>query len=581
MGSFQHKISQLFAWPGFSPVLMGCACLFWTLPVYAQNVPATADPSRFIESLEIQPETEPQERVLEDADEPVSVLTPPEGAEQYKFQLRDIRLIGVTAYREDQLSSLYADMLGREVSVADIFTLANRITQKYRNHGFILARTSIPPQEIDGGTVRIEVIEGQIENVFLQGLDYSPGFIAREIIEKIKKTVPFNARFLERQLLMLNRVTGISAVGILQPVQDPDTAMPGAVDLNLIASPRDNQYSVSIDNYGSNYVGPWQAGIAARLPHTALFDGVTDLALYTAPQTREIAFFSATESIPLTTNGLLLKLSAKYSRSEPGGSLENLDLKSRYVSFAAQLEYPLHLNRESQLDIFGDFEVNNSKSDFLNTRFYDDRLRIVRAGVRGSHKNIYGGALSGEARLSQGLDILGVRESGSIDLSRAQGRSNFAKVDARLSYHKALSEHIGLKTNIAGQVGFHPLLSSEEFGYGGYALGRGYNNSEITGDSGFGFLTELSYYKWAQPGSHVLRPGFVPFVYYDFGKVWNKDDNTNPESGASAGVGIELNWKTDTRMRFTVAQPLSRKIQNPSYGNGKNPRFLVSLTHQF
>ncbi len=581
MGFLDYEISRDFGWPGFSSVLIGCACLFWGSPALAQNVPATADPSRFIESLEIQPPQKSQEPVLEETDEPVSVLTAPEGAEQYKFQLNNIRLVGVTTYREDQLIPLYADMLGRDVSIADIFTLANRITQKYREQGFILAQTSIPPQEIEDGNVTIEVIEGQIENVFLQGLNDTPGFVVQDIIEKIKNTVPFNTYFLERQLLMLNRITGIKAVGILQPVQDPQTAAPGAVDLNLIASPRENQYSVSIDNYGSNYVGPWQGGIAARLPHSMFFDGVTDLALYTSPQTREIAFFSAKESIPLTASGLLLQFSAKYSRSEPGGSLDNLDLKSRFVSFATQLEYPVNLSRESQMDVFGSFEINNSKSDFLNTRFYDDRLRVVRAGVRGLHKNIYGGVLSGETKLSQGLDILGARESGSIDLSRAQGRSNFAKLDTQFNYRKAFSNYIGLKLNISGQLGFHPLLSSEEFGYGGYALGRGYNNSEITGDSGFGVLTELSYNKWAQPGSHFFQPGVAPFIYYDFGKVWNKDDNTDPESGASAGGGIELNWTEHTRMRFTVAQPLSRKIQNPSYGNGKNPRFLLSLIHQF
>lgn len=548
-------------------------------PSYSQDVPASADPSRFIESLgrDRPPETDdtavPQEAIEIRAEAP-------EGAESYTFILKEVRLNGVTAYAAGQIAPLYEHMIGQTISIADVYNVAAEITRQYRADGFILAEAIIPPQEVNDGVITINVVEGRIHEVMLEGLGESPDFLIESTRAQIQQATAFNVYDLERWLLLLNRITGLHAIGVLAPVEDPD-APPGAVALQLLFSPRSNQYTLSLDNYGSNYVGPWQAGASVRIPHATLMPGITDFSLYTSPQTKELGFVSLSETVPLTASGLIMNASIKYSRSEPGGSLESLDLNSHYLSLGFGLEYPLYLKRAYSLDIFGRFEYNNSKSDILSTRFYDDKLRVLRLGLRGNHGNVFWGQFYGETAFSQGLDIFCASKTGSIDLSRAEGHSNFTKLDARLTHLKRIDENIGLKNILNGQYAFTPLLSSEEFGYGGYNLGRGYNNSEITGDSGVGFLTELSYQKWEQYKGGGLTPGVTPFVYYDIGKVWNRDNNVNPESGASAGLGFTLNWGDSAELRLTLAQPLSRKVQNPSYGDGKAPNALISFRSSF
>ncbi|MCB1532890.1 MAG: ShlB/FhaC/HecB family hemolysin secretion/activation protein [Alphaproteobacteria bacterium] len=546
---------------------------------WAQNVPATVDPARVIDRFDREILSDEEDVVVPQGTAEFSTSYP-EGAEGYSFLLEALNITGVNVYDPAVLLPLYDEHLGQEISVADLFAIADKITKFYRDDGYILAQAIVPPQEIDGEQVEIHVTEGHVAQVKLEGGNVSSSLIKR-MTEKIKHAPAFNVNLLERQLLLLNRMTGVRAVGVIEPVSEPDLALPGAVALKIIFTQRDNDYLVSLDNYGSKFVGPWQFGASVEIPHTTLFNGLTNMAAYTTPQFKELGFVSFSETVPLTADGLALKGGIKYSRSEPGNNLEDLELKSRYFSVNLGLEYPLYLRRSKQLDLFGRFEYNNSKSDILNTRFFDDRLRVLRTGLKGFDSNILEGQISGEAIFSQGLDILGARGPGSIDLSRAQGRSDFSKVNASMTYLKGFGKSFGFKTSLMTQYAFSPLLSSEEFGYGGYEVGRAYNSSEITGDSGIAFLTELSYQGWAHYSGAGLEPGIVPFLFYDAGRVWNRDDNTDPESGASMGAGFDLNWGGDANLRFTVAQPLSRRVQNPAYGNGKNPVYLISLKKQF
>lgn len=554
-----------------------CGLLVMCRGVLAQDVPATADLSRLTKPFEI-----PQ-RVVPDlqsprTDQKFQALKAPQGAEEYRFVLSDLNIEGLSVYSEHELSELYSDMIGIEISVADIFDLANRLTQKYRNDGYILAYSVIPPQEIDHGAVKIKVVEGSVDRVYAEGLDAQSSVFIQDIMNKIQGKTAFNVRNLEKRLLLLNRMTGYSAYSVLEPTQDGSE---GAISIKIVFTPLENMYRFGIDNYGSRFVGPWQSSLSARIPHHKHIHGETNVALYSTPNINELKFLSVSNTTLLNSKGLTMNSSVRISRSEPGENLADVDLASRYLSLAMRFEHPLLLSRQKQLSVSGAFEYTNSSSDVLAARFFDDRLRVLRFGFSGYTTTFYNGSLQGRGTISQGLNILGVRQTGAADLSRERGRSNFTKVDAQINYRRTFLSHFGFNTVLSGQYSATPLLSSEEFGYGGYAVGRAYNNSEITGDRGIAALFELSYFKWGAYSGRGTMPGISPFIFYDVGKVWNQDRDGKPESGASAGIGAQMNWGKYGSVRATIAQPLSRSVDNPIRGNGKNPRFLLSISKQF
>ncbi|WP_246119822.1 POTRA domain-containing protein [Azospirillum baldaniorum] len=79
--------------------------------------------------------------------------------------MRSVSVEGATAYSQDSLKTAYQDMLGREVSVADLFKIANDIEFRYRNDGFITSRVIVPAQTIEDGTFRLQVVEGFVSDI--------------------------------------------------------------------------------------------------------------------------------------------------------------------------------------------------------------------------------------------------------------------------------------------------------------------------------------------------------------------------------------------------------------------------------
>ena len=543
----------------------------------AQDIPSSTDASR-VQEQQAYPAPEDEEVFdlkLQSSDV-ASEISAPDGAEKFEFILTNLIIEGVYAYHSEEFGGLYKDLRGKAVTVAKIYEIANLITKKYHKDGYIFSRALIPEQEIEDGTVRISVAEGYVENVHVQN-ELSQSYLTSGIIEAVKNSRPLNIRDLERAMLLMDRLPGQEAQAVLEPIKQ-NAANPGAIDLNVIIRKMGPQFAASIDNYGSRYIGPWQAGTVAVLPHDFLYKGETTISAYAGNPLRELKYGAIMERIPLTSDGLTLRVSAQANNSEPGSRLESLEIKNEFRSFKLELKYPLYLTRAERLSPYISFESNDSKSDILGTRLYHDRLSVLRLGFNHQFADSFFGTNNYDFVLSQGLDVLGVRDTGSDDLSRAEGHSDFTKI----RFDAIRTQRLGnipfsLKLGLVGQYGFSELLSSEEIGYGGPLFGRAYDDSEITGDSGIKTSLELAY------DPFILAPDIVmqPFAYYDFAKVWNLDTGSDNMTGSSAGLGLRTLLWDKVSLTTTIAQPLTRSQSNPLYGNGKNPRFMVSLQYNY
>jgi hemolysin activation/secretion protein len=123
-------------------------------------------------------------------------------------------------------------------------------------------------------------------------------------------------------------------------------------------------------------------------------------------------------------------------------------------------------------------------------------------------------------------------------------------------------------------------LSSEQFGFGGSQYGRGYDFSEITGDSGLAGKAELAY--TIRTGQKYLG-SYQPYVFYDLGKVWNRTPaagQPSHESAASAGAGTRFTFTPALLGDLFVAKPLTRDVSSRG-DSGDDIRFKFALTTNF
>jgi hemolysin activation/secretion protein len=126
----------------------------------------------------------------------------PPGSETQIFHLTTLQVNGVTVYPAEKLESLYGKYLNQDISLREIYAIANQIVQQYQVDGYLLAQAIIPAQTIEDGIVTINITEGYIESVSYEGastrqLDRLDGFA-----EKIQASVPLNRKDLDRYILL-------------------------------------------------------------------------------------------------------------------------------------------------------------------------------------------------------------------------------------------------------------------------------------------------------------------------------------------------------------------------------------------
>ena len=141
----------------------GLAATAQTLP---SQLPSGAEPGR--ESP--RPVLPQARRAMPQVEVPQSpAAAVPPGARQALFTLSEVVIEGATAYKPAALRGLYDKLLGREVSVADVFEVAQALELRYRNDGYVTSRVLVPEQTVADGRFRIRVLEGHVSGVVFQG----------------------------------------------------------------------------------------------------------------------------------------------------------------------------------------------------------------------------------------------------------------------------------------------------------------------------------------------------------------------------------------------------------------------------
>lgn len=560
---------QPFVFAMKRPVSAAFAMLLMTGSALAQ-VPTSVDPAqverRFEERLPTAPSVEPAPAQLPAA-------PPPAAMKDQRFTLRSVAIDGATVYGQEELQPLFAEYLNREISTAEARALAERITLKYRNDGYILSQAVVPKQDIKDGMLRILVVEGYVANVEITGdaRDVHTPRLLESYGEKIKQARPLHVSTLERYLLLMDDLPGATAKGVVRP--SPTTF--GAADLVVTMTHKTLEGSLIVDNRGTDFIGPYQ--YAATLGANSLFHMYerTLLRGITTTPTQELRFFDIQHENQIGTEGTRLLLTGSYSKTHPGDTLKTLDIDAMSQTYEIRALHPFIRSRTTNLVGRAEFDYRNTDTDILGLPFTNDRLRVLRLGGAYDFADAFRGVNLIDAQASQGLDIFNASESGT-QRSRANGESDFTKLNLDITRTQALPvDGLSLLTAVTGQYSFSRLLASEQFAIGGPGIGSAYDPAELAGDHGIGARAELRY------GDALEQPflnSYQAFAYYDIGSVWNRDNTADNNSLASAGLGLRLNVNQWLSGSAEVGFPLTKEV---AIENDKDPRFFFSVTGRF
>lgn len=543
--------------------------LLFSTSAFAQVIPGPADAGR----IEV-PMFEPRaEEAPAGVDVPQQTLdfAAPEGAAGIAFELKGVRIEGVTAFSENELADIYAPYVGRKITLDMVWAFAGQITERYRAKRFFLSRAFVPAQEIEDGTIVIRVVEGHVGRVEWQG-GVKESRIIRQLTEELLQNRPLSTNVLESYLLRVNDLPGHSYRAVVQPSKAG--AEEAAVTLAMVPQEKQGQGLVSFDNYGSRFLGPLQASLYYNDSFIPMQQ--TYLSLSASTPADELKYGAVLHQIPVLPR-VNLELNGSYVVAEPGYSLEINEIESKSAEVGVGITYQPIRQWLENMTIGVKLTGKDTDTDILGTPLIRDRVRVLRTSFAYDRADILSGYSYWNASFSRGLEIFGSSSEGEADLSRLEAAPDFMKVDFSYTRQQPISNDWLVLARVAGQWADSPLYSSEEFGFGGQGFGRAYDPSEITGDHGIAASAELRYN--SAPAIGQLQ--FVPFAFYDVGKVWNIDAGLDG-SASSAGLGVAITLPSGISATLTAAQPLTRDIDNPINGGGeKAPRLSFGLSYKF
>lgn len=508
----------------------------------------------------------------------------PDGAEQIRFPLTRIEVEGATAYTDAALQPVVAPRYGTTVSLADIYDLAAEIQRRYREDGYFLSRVIVPPQHIADGRVRLEVIEGYVDTIEVQG-DIGPvASLLNDYLRAVKNERPLRLATLERSLLLAEDIPGLDVRGVLQPGTRGD----GDSRLVVIAQRSRFDGMMQIDNIGSTYTGKWE--VAARLAASSFtrfgenigFTGLlSDPGVGVGPYSKNQKVAMLTGSFRVGARGAFINTLFSDGDANPGGLVKDFEYNSKKTLITLSAVYPLIRARARNLFVDAGFDYIDSNTNvFRDVTFLRDRLRVLHMSAAYDFRDRWRGSSYASFSVRTGLQEFGASTRTNAYPSRFDASGKFTTLRATLSRLQSLGDNWGFYLLTSGQYAFEPVLADEEFDIGGIDFGRGYNPKEICGDSGIGITAEIQY---TRPLNLKFAERYQLFGFFDFGSAWQRPNVLVPAVSASlssAGAGVRAWFPYGVSLEVLVAKPLTLPSQRQPNGT-KEPQVLMRLIARF
>ena len=576
--------------------------------VAAQNLPGGATPGGNLPRIE-------QERRLAPA--PAVVIPPvlerPELDDESSGQRIAVREFRLVANRDADTAWQYGRYLaGVEAELAralaaqppEGFTLGQleRLTRgiqsDLRAQGLVLAQVFLPVQQVVDGVLAIEIIEGRLGRVVVEGNQrYGEPRLRKPVEDLVDRAVDNGD--VERGLLLLRDYPGLTVAGVFSPGEER-----GETDLTLrVQNEKRFDVSLSADNYGTEFTGEYRVVASADWYNPT---GAADLLSVAVLQTLNPAdglygslSYTRPMFTPATTLGVsFLQNDFDISSQLLAGLNEQLlegetTIGSLFATHAFKRSRNANLTGRVALDLKRAVidDVTDSGNPFQAA---EDKLTVVDLSLAFDFVDTrFRGVNRGYVAYAHGFpDLFGSldEQSNTLGSSRRNGSGEFAggrfdRWHGAFSRLQSLTENSDLFIRLEAQHSDDLIVSLEQLGLGGPNSVRAYPPSEFLVDTG-GFAS----LEWI-----VSAPGFADAdafdgyrwgdllrfsVFYDYAGGYLSEPSFGEEKTTDLhgyGIGVDFRWPGRIWARLDVATPAS----DFDASDGDDPQVYVRFNYTF
>ncbi len=554
---------------------------------------AQAQPTRDQVELPRPDRPDQRPRIRVEADRAIETAPCPLDRYDIQVTITDIAYSGVGgAALAPEIQSLLATLppppAGAQ-TISVVCQIRDRATAALRRAGYV-ASVQIPPQTVETGTLRLEVVTARIVEVRVSGdaAPYRETLTARA--EQLKSLDPLNERDAERILLLAGDIPGLDVQLALRPA---DTA-PGEVIGELNIDYRRYSLLANVLNYGSRELGRESAYLRGEVYGLTGLSDVTYVGASSTFDFEEQRILQAGHLMGIGNGGITLGADFSYAWSRP--DLGDLDLRSESLIARAELAGPVYrsLRRNVRLATGLEFIEQRTRvfGDGESFPLNRDKLRIAYLRAEGDFRDPMfspeGFLLNWGLELRKGLGIFDASKRREISPSgfsptRFDGDPKAFVVRADLDASVGLGSIFSLYGAVRYQYTDKPLLNLEEYSIGNLTIGRGYDPGSNSADRALATRIEP---RATIPGAEKLfgRNGgrLQLFGFYDRVRITNLDPNTaeTKRTLESWGGGVRALVTGFAVLEAMYARPEDKPLLVPDARRAPD-RFLISLTIQF
>lgn len=484
------------------------------------------------------------------------------------------------------LRPAYARFVGQTIPIATICTIRDEAATILRNKGY-LAAVQIPPQKIDSGAVKFDVLLAKLVNFQVRGNVGKTGGLIAGYLDAIKNQPIFNVNEAERYLLLARDIPGYDVRLTLRPAGTNPGEVIGDVQVNYTPV----EVDANFQNYGSKAVGRFGGISQVRLNGLLGRGDRTTLGFYSTADFKEQLVGQIGEEIRLGRQGLMLSANLTYAVTKPDlGSGGGLTSKTLIGGLAVR--YPVLRSLAKNVALSSGLDIIDQRARVAGSLITNDKLRVLYGKISGdvidsdslSGTSGYSSAeprwrTSGSLELRHGVGALGSSlDCGTLGRcpSRAEGDATAFVIRGQAYGEIRPIRKVAFSLAPSFQYAKKALLSFEEFSTGNYTVGRGYDPGTLSGDRGVAATGELKLGSLLPKTAKSLA--VQGYVFGDAAVVWNRDSDLralNPQKLYSAGGGLRLGYGQRANLDVGAAVPLKRAGLQTKRGD---VRILANLT---
>ncbi len=489
-----------------------------------------------------------------------------------EFEVKQIQIVGNTQFSNAALRVYTQPLEGRRITLSELRQAVTAITQLYLSQGYVNSRAILGEQAIVDGQVTIQVIEGSVETIQVEGNQRLPDSY---IINRLRRGIesPLRSDRLEAQLRLLQIDPALASIeASLRPGSRPDQS-------RLIIRVKEAKiayFGITSDNYSPPVFGSERYGIygglrSAFVPGDELF---TSYNRSTSGGSNLLGFFYRAPVNPMNgTIQLQIEPSWYKVTDREIGSL--FDITGNSQLYELTYRQPVVRNFRNEIALSLGFALRNGTNNVGGSSIFDtdSRIRVLTFGQDFLSRDPQG-VWSGQSSFNIGLNLFN-----ATDNPEPFADGQFFSWNGGLQRVQRFNASNVLIAQLNLQFSTDPLLPSQQFAIGGAQSVRGYRQDARFGDNGIRFsLEHRTVIVRNRRGSAIAQ--IAPFL--DLGTVWNVPSNPvatpNQRFLSGAGLGLILQPLPALNMRFDYAIPFRRVDERNT--NLQDQAFYFSLGYQ-